>query len=226
MYAEAAQLLEHLAVERALPEPSLRAQAVRRPRGARGARRGTSADSAASSTLPSSSSLTGRPSRWRTVGAMSRSPAGAIGPAAMPAPDEDDQALRGARLPREPAGIAHEDQHAVGGHVRAQAAEQLVDEAVVAAHRVHARGQRRPRRAAARGVAELLHGDDVEAGEVDGLEVGHRRRTVEQARDRGARSRRCGARDPAERPRRPARAAARAGRRGGSRGPAGRPSRA
>ncbi len=57
-------------------------------------------------------------------------------------------------------------------------------------------------------------------GKVHRLEVGHRRRSGGACARPRRQRRRCGARDPAGRPRRPARAAARAGRRGGSRGPA------
>ncbi len=87
---------------------------------------------------------------------------------------EHQQALGARRGARQPPRIADEHEHVARPQARHLLADEPVDEAILLAHGGELRVEHRE---VARGsVAELLHGDDVEAGEVDGLEVRRRRR--------------------------------------------------
>ena len=94
-------------------------------------------------------------------------------PGATGAPTRSEQALGGRRAAaREAAGVADQDEHVARAELRDRLADEAVHEAVLLAHRGELGVE--AGEVARRRLAQLLHGDDVEAGQVDRLEVGRR----------------------------------------------------
>ena len=221
--AEALQLLEDVLVEVALA-PRVRAGDGRRSRrGAPGGRAGTTSESADSSTCPSSSRLLGRPSRCRTVGATSRSETVPRSPGATGAPKRTRSPSAAVVPPRaRRPGSPTSTSTSLGPEPRHGLADEPVHEAVLVAHRGELGVE--AGEVARRRLAQLLHGEDVEPGQVERLEVRAAPRRAARGRRRGE-SGRDGGRGRA-RTRRAADAVDRRPPRGTPRGRALRPSRA